>query len=260
MIRAGSSASRTGPSTSTTPRSPNSPPGRSCSSSSKDKIHEHEAPVRDPRRFPREGRRGAADHRRRGRHRPERQVRGGRRDRPDHHLQLGPVPDGGPREPGRADALWRRQRDRHGDGPRGPAGGRAHARSWPASARPTRSGSCRSSSGRSARPASPGSRTSRPSAWSTAQFRLGLEETGMGYDREVEMIAQARAMDLLTCPYVHNEAEARAMAEAGADILVPHVGLTTKGMIGAKDRRSTWRRPRSGFRRWPTRRSRSATT
>lgn len=66
------------------------------------------------------------------------------------------------------------------------------------------------------------------------QFRQGLEETGMGYDKEVAMIAQARAMDLLTCPYVHNESEARAMAEAGADILVPHVGLTTKGMIGAK--------------------------
>ena len=65
-------------------------------------------------------------------------------------------------------------------------------------------------------------------------FRQGLEETGMGYDREVALIAEARAMDLLTCPYVHNEAEARAMAGAGADILVPHVGLTTKGMIGAK--------------------------
>jgi predicted TIM-barrel enzyme len=56
----------------------------------------------------------------------------------------------------------------------------------------------------------------------------------MGYDKEVEMIALARAMDLLTCPYVHNEQEARAMAGAGADVLVPHVGLTTKGMIGAK--------------------------
>jgi predicted TIM-barrel enzyme len=66
------------------------------------------------------------------------------------------------------------------------------------------------------------------------QFRQGLEETGMGYAKEVEMIAQARAMDLLTCPYVHNPDEARAMAEAGADILVPHVGLTTKGMIGAR--------------------------
>lgn len=65
-------------------------------------------------------------------------------------------------------------------------------------------------------------------------FRQGLEETGMGFDREVAMIGQAHAMDLLTCPYVHNEDEARAMAQAGADLIVPHVGLTTKGMIGAK--------------------------
>ncbi len=65
-------------------------------------------------------------------------------------------------------------------------------------------------------------------------YRQCLEETGMGYDKEVAMIAQAREMDLLTCPYVHNEAEAVAMAEAGADVLVPHVGLTTKGLIGAK--------------------------
>jgi predicted TIM-barrel enzyme len=64
-------------------------------------------------------------------------------------------------------------------------------------------------------------------------FRQGLEETGMGYDREVEMIAQARELDLLTCPYVHNATEARAMADAGADVLVPHVGLTSKGLIGA---------------------------
>jgi predicted TIM-barrel enzyme len=66
------------------------------------------------------------------------------------------------------------------------------------------------------------------------QFRRGLEETGMGYDKEVAMIALAREMDLLTCPYVHNPEEARLMAEAGADVLVPHVGLTTKGMIGAR--------------------------
>ncbi len=65
-------------------------------------------------------------------------------------------------------------------------------------------------------------------------FRQGLEETGMGYDKEVAMIAKARELDLLTCPYVHNADEARAMAEAGADILVPHVGLTSKGMIGAQ--------------------------
>lgn len=66
------------------------------------------------------------------------------------------------------------------------------------------------------------------------RFRQGLEETGMGYDKEVAMIATARQMDLLTCPYVHSVEEARLMAQAGADILVPHLGLTTKGMIGAK--------------------------
>ncbi|MCS7022646.1 MAG: phosphoenolpyruvate hydrolase family protein [Gemmataceae bacterium] len=65
-------------------------------------------------------------------------------------------------------------------------------------------------------------------------FRQGLEETGMGFDKEVEMIALAREMDLLTCPYVFTVAEAEAMARAGADILIPHMGLTTKGTIGAK--------------------------
>jgi len=65
-------------------------------------------------------------------------------------------------------------------------------------------------------------------------FRRNLEETGMGYDLEVEMIRQARALDMLTCPYVFDAGSARAMAEAGADILVPHVGLTTKGSIGAE--------------------------
>jgi predicted TIM-barrel enzyme len=65
-------------------------------------------------------------------------------------------------------------------------------------------------------------------------FRQGLEETDMGYDKEVEMIALAREFDLLTCPYVFTEAEARAMTKAGADILIPHMGLTTKGDIGAR--------------------------
>lgn len=64
-------------------------------------------------------------------------------------------------------------------------------------------------------------------------FRANLEETGMGYGLEVAMIRQARELDLLTCPYVFNPDEARAMAEAGADVLVPHMGLTTKGAIGA---------------------------
>jgi predicted TIM-barrel enzyme len=65
-------------------------------------------------------------------------------------------------------------------------------------------------------------------------FRTNLEETGMGYAHEVAMIAKARQRDLLTTPYVFNEGEARAMAEAGADIIVCHMGLTTGGAIGAE--------------------------
>jgi predicted TIM-barrel enzyme len=65
-------------------------------------------------------------------------------------------------------------------------------------------------------------------------FRQNIEETGMGFGLEVEMIAQARELDLLTCPYVFSVDEARAMARAGADVIVAHMGLTTKGAIGAK--------------------------
>lgn len=65
-------------------------------------------------------------------------------------------------------------------------------------------------------------------------FRQNLEETGMGYGLEVDMIRKAHALNLLTAPYVFDPDQARAMAEAGADILVAHMGLTTKGMIGAK--------------------------
>ncbi|MBD0381881.1 phosphoenolpyruvate hydrolase family protein [Paenibacillus sedimenti] len=65
-------------------------------------------------------------------------------------------------------------------------------------------------------------------------FRQNLEETGMGYNLEVEMIRKAHELDLLTTPYVFNEEDAIAMAKAGADVLVAHVGLTTKGSIGAK--------------------------
>jgi predicted TIM-barrel enzyme len=64
-------------------------------------------------------------------------------------------------------------------------------------------------------------------------YRQGLEETGMGYDLEVEMIRTARDLDLLTAPYVFTPDDARAMAGAGADVLVPHMGLTTGGAIGA---------------------------
>ncbi len=65
-------------------------------------------------------------------------------------------------------------------------------------------------------------------------FRQNLEETGMSYALEVEMIRQAHALEMLTCPYVFDEASAVQMAEAGADVLVPHMGLTTKGSIGAE--------------------------
>ena len=64
-------------------------------------------------------------------------------------------------------------------------------------------------------------------------FRQNLEETGMGFGLEVEMIRQAKEFELLTCPYVFDADQARAMAQAGADVLVPHMGLTTKGTIGA---------------------------
>jgi predicted TIM-barrel enzyme len=69
-------------------------------------------------------------------------------------------------------------------------------------------------------------------------FRQNLEETGMGYRLEVEMVRQASELDLLTCPYVFTPDEARAMADAGADVLVPHMGLTTKGTIGAATART----------------------
>lgn len=65
-------------------------------------------------------------------------------------------------------------------------------------------------------------------------IRQGFEETGMGYGIEVDMIGEANRLDMLTCPYVFTPDEAMAMAEAGADVLVPHMGLTTKGSIGAQ--------------------------
>lgn len=65
-------------------------------------------------------------------------------------------------------------------------------------------------------------------------FRQNLEETDMGYGLEVDMIGKAHELDMLTCPYVFDPDQAAAMAEAGADILVAHMGLTTKGTIGAR--------------------------
>jgi predicted TIM-barrel enzyme len=66
------------------------------------------------------------------------------------------------------------------------------------------------------------------------KFRQNLEETGMGFGLEVDMIRQAHELGLLTTPYCFNPDEAEAMAKAGADILIPHMGLTTKGTIGAE--------------------------
>jgi predicted TIM-barrel enzyme len=65
-------------------------------------------------------------------------------------------------------------------------------------------------------------------------FRANLEETGMGYALEVDLVRKARALDLLTTPYVFSEEEARAMTAAGADIVVAHMGLTVGGSIGAE--------------------------
>lgn len=65
-------------------------------------------------------------------------------------------------------------------------------------------------------------------------IRANLEETGLGFDKEVDMIAEAHRLDLFTATYVANVDEAIAMAQAGADVIVPHMGLTTSGMIGAQ--------------------------
>jgi predicted TIM-barrel enzyme len=65
-------------------------------------------------------------------------------------------------------------------------------------------------------------------------YRQNLEETGMGYDKEVDMIREASEQNMLTCPYVFNEDQARRMTEAGADVIVSHMGLTTSGDIGAE--------------------------
>ncbi len=69
-------------------------------------------------------------------------------------------------------------------------------------------------------------------------FRANLEETGMGYDKEVEMTRLASEKDLLTTPYAFDTNEAERMAAAGADVIVAHMGLTTKGSIGAESGRS----------------------
>jgi predicted TIM-barrel enzyme len=69
-------------------------------------------------------------------------------------------------------------------------------------------------------------------------FRANLEETGMGFENEIELIRLAREQDLLTTPYVFDTDQAQQMVDAGADVLVAHMGLTTKGAIGAHTART----------------------
>ncbi|MGI6221948.1 MAG: phosphoenolpyruvate hydrolase family protein [Coriobacteriales bacterium] len=69
-------------------------------------------------------------------------------------------------------------------------------------------------------------------------FRKNLEETGMGYQLEIDAVAEAHKLDMLTCPYVFTNEDALAMTKAGADIIVAHMGLTTGGTIGAETARS----------------------
>ena len=77
-------------------------------------------------------------------------------------------------------------------------------------------------------------------------MRANLEETGMGYGLEVDMIRLAHEKDMLTTPYVFSADEARAMTQAGADIIVCHLGLTTGGAIGAEDGAEACRLPGAG--------------
>ena len=91
-------------------------------------------------------------------------------------------------------------------------------------------------------------------------FRQNLEETGMGYGPEIEMIRLAHELDLLTTPYVFNAEEAKQMAEAGADIIVAHMGLTTKGSIGASTALTLEESVAACAGNWPTRPNRSTRT
>jgi predicted TIM-barrel enzyme len=89
-------------------------------------------------------------------------------------------------------------------------------------------------------------------------FRANLEETGMSFGLEVDMIAKARAKNMLTTPYVFGEDDAAAMAKAGADMIVCHLGLTTGGSIGAETALDAGGLPGAG--RSPGRRRRSRST
>src|SRR5262249_11482757 len=180
---------------------------------------------------PRTDRRRQADHRRRGRHRDQREVRRGRRGRPEPYLQHSAIPN---------------TRSPPGGTPSGAATRVAAemARRVPRVVRhtPVLAGVCGTDPFRVMKlflrdllaAGFSGVQNFPTVGLIDGSFRQGLEETDMGYGKEADMIRLAADLGLLTCPSVFNEDEAKDMAQAGADALVPHMGLTTKGSIGAK--------------------------
>ena len=143
----------------------------------------------------------------------------------------------GPRLARRADALRQRQRDRQGDGPRGADRG-THT--------PVLAGVCatdpfmiRDQFLRELKDMGFAGIQNFPTVGLIdGTLRTNLEETGMGFDHEIDCIAAAHELDLLTTPYAFDPDQSRLLAEAGADIVVAHMGLTTKGSIGAKTART----------------------
>ncbi|RAL67528.1 hypothetical protein DID88_008283 [Monilinia fructigena] len=174
------------------------------------------------------------DHRRsRSRNWSLSQVRRSRWRRSHHHIQLRAFSHGRTRLTSRSYAIWRCQPGCCRNGLRDPPHSKRHG-----SARR----GLRNRPFRNIPPSSPNLKTSDFAASKTSHtvglidglFRENLEETGMGYDQEVEMIQLAHEQDLLTTLYIFNPEDAIKMTKAGADVLVAHMGLTTTGTIGAK--------------------------
>ena len=195
--------------------------------------HHRQLSSGNPETLSREDRPRRADHRRRRGHRALGEERGRGRHRPADRLQLRPLSHGRPRQLGGAAGVWQRQSDREGDGVRG-AAGRRRRRCWPASTGPTRSSSRGCFSRSSATLGFAGVQNFPTVGLFDGDMRQAFEETGMSYQLEVDIIRLARQMDLLTTPYVFNPSEAERMADAGADLIVAHMGVTTGGSIGAK--------------------------
>ena len=140
----------------------------------------------------------------------------------------GALPHGRARLPGRHDALRQRQPDRQGNGGRGADNRAAHA--CPGRGLRHRSLSApRSFSARAEGDGFAGVQNFPTVGLIDGQFRVGLEETGMGFQVEINCIAAAHQLDLLTTPYAFDPDQGRRLTEVGADIVVAHMGLTTSG-------------------------------